>query len=243
MNPWDPEQLKFDRGAFSGVARLFPLPGLVAFPHTVQQLHIFEPRYRAMTEDALDSDGLIALALLKPGWESDVAGRPPLLPHACLGKIIAHHRLDDGRFNLLLLGVSRVRLVEEVEPPIAFRRARVELLEETLGELSEDDEARLCRRLGSAMRARIADGPAAEQIAELLDRDPPLAVLTDLAGYTLGVPEPVKQQLLAEPCAAARATRLLEVVGGDQATDSPSAGEPGEQRPAKRGFPPPFSVN
>ena len=238
MAPWDPVHLKFDPQEFSGVARLFPLPGLVAFPHTVQQLHIFESRYRAMTADALAGDGLIALALLEPGWEADVAGRPPLLPVACLGKIIAHHQLSDGRYNLLLLGVRRVRLLEEVEPPTTFRRARVELLDEMPGDLSESEDADFRRRLSAAMKARLSEGPAAEQIGELLDRDPPLSVLTDLASYTLGVSEPVKRKLLADPCAATRASHLLDVV---EAEDFDPQGDTLPTPPT--GFPPPFSLN
>ena len=64
--------------AFGGVARLFPLPNLVLFPHVVQGLHIFEPRYRQLMADALAADRLIALVLLKPGWEKDYDGRPAI---------------------------------------------------------------------------------------------------------------------------------------------------------------------
>jgi hypothetical protein len=87
---------------FSGTARLFPLPNLVLFPQVIQPLHIFEPRYRQMTVDALDEDRLIALALLQPGWEPDYGGAPPIFSTACLGKIVADQCLTDGRFNLLL---------------------------------------------------------------------------------------------------------------------------------------------
>src|SRR5947209_17017865 len=89
---------------FDGTARLFPLPNLVLFPQVIQPLHIFEPRYRQMTADALDDDRLIALALLQPGWEPDYGGTPPLFASACLGKIVADQCLPDGRFNLLLRG-------------------------------------------------------------------------------------------------------------------------------------------
>src|SRR2546423_14471186 len=96
---------------FAGVARLFPLPNLVLFPHVIQPLHIFEPRYRQMTADALDGDGLIALAMLQPNWEKDYEGKPALYPVACLGKIIADQRLEDGRYNLLLRGLRRGRVL------------------------------------------------------------------------------------------------------------------------------------
>src|SRR5947208_17093988 len=93
---------------FSGTARLFPLPNLVLFPQVVQPLHVFEQRYRQMTADALAGDRLIAMALLRPGWEADYDGRPAIHPVACLGRVVADQRLDDGRYNLLLRGLARV---------------------------------------------------------------------------------------------------------------------------------------
>src|SRR3954469_23524918 len=97
---------------FGGYARLFPLPNNVFFPHVMQPLHIFEPRYRQMTADALEDDKLIALVLPRPGWEESYSGKPAIHAVACLGKIIAEQKLDDGRFNLLLRGVRRVRIME-----------------------------------------------------------------------------------------------------------------------------------
>ncbi|MCA9240826.1 MAG: LON peptidase substrate-binding domain-containing protein, partial [Planctomycetales bacterium] len=125
-----PAEPPFDPDAFSGVVRLFPLPQVVSFPHVVTPLHVFEERYRSLTADALDSDGLITMAILKPGWESEYAGRPPLWPIGCLGKIVSHHTDQQGRHNLLLLGLRRVRLLEELDPVVEFRRSRVELIEE-----------------------------------------------------------------------------------------------------------------
>src|SRR5437660_754635 len=100
---------------FSGTARLFPLPNLVLFPALVQGLHIFEPRYRQMTADALAGDRLIALALLRPGWEAHYAGKPDLYTVACLGKIVGDEQLADGRYNLQVRGLRRVRIVREID--------------------------------------------------------------------------------------------------------------------------------
>src|SRR5271165_6962741 len=113
---------------FDGTVRLFPLPNVVLFPHVVQPLHIFEPRYRQMTEDALAGDRLIGQALLQPGWEGAYEARPPIFPVVCIGKIVSEQRLADGRFNLLLRGVSRARVVEEMALDKLYRVARVELL-------------------------------------------------------------------------------------------------------------------
>src|SRR5438128_9189192 len=95
-----PEELFLHPESFSGTARLFPLPNLVLFPHVLQPLHIFEPRYRQMTAEALAGDRLIAMMLLQPDWEKDYQGAPAVHPVGCLGKIIADQQLDDGRFNI-----------------------------------------------------------------------------------------------------------------------------------------------
>jgi Lon protease-like protein len=131
MKPWDATELDFDAATFSGVVRLFPLPNLVLYPHVMQPLHIFEERYREMLEDALAGDQLIAMAVLEPGWEADYDSRPPVEQYACLGKVVAHHKLPDGRYNVLLLGVQRVRIVKELQPLRSFRQASVELIEDS----------------------------------------------------------------------------------------------------------------
>ena len=82
---------------FSGTARLFPLPNLVLFPHAVQPLHVFEPRYRDLTTDALSDDSLIAMALLQPDWESEPGDRRPIHPVVCLGRVVANQRLKTTR--------------------------------------------------------------------------------------------------------------------------------------------------
>src|SRR5436190_10254621 len=99
---------------FNGVARLFPLPNLVLFPQVVQPLHIFEPRYRQLTAHALASDRYLALALLKPGWETAYEGNPAIHAIVCLGRFVAAQLLEDGRYYLPLRGVSRARIVTEL---------------------------------------------------------------------------------------------------------------------------------
>src|SRR5689334_12879799 len=134
---------------FQSRARLFPLPNLVLFPHVVQPLHIFEPRYRQMTADALTGDRLIALVLLKPGWEEDYDGRPPVHPVACLGRVVADQLLPDGRYNLLVRGLSRVRLLGEASDDKPYRIARAELInDEPPAELTE------AKRLRQALAER-----------------------------------------------------------------------------------------
>ena len=92
---------------------IFPLPGAILFPGLQLPLHIFEPRYRDMVKDALASDSVIALGDLEPGWETGYAGRPPLAPLLCAGLVAWHEELEDGKFNLLLHGVTRARVLTD----------------------------------------------------------------------------------------------------------------------------------
>jgi Lon protease-like protein len=103
---------------------LFPLPNLVFFPRTRLPLHIFEPRYRRMISDAVAADQRFGIVLLRPGWESDYFGAPPIHTCGTVGQIEQAVPLDDGRYNILVRGEVRFRVVGEVsrEP---YRTARV----------------------------------------------------------------------------------------------------------------------
>src|SRR3954465_12071673 len=105
----------YDLRDFANVCRLFPLPKVVLFPHAVLPLHIFEPRYRQMTEDALAGDRLITMIQIRPRSEGETWREPVEIEEVgCLGRIIQHERLADGRFNMLLLGRKRVRILREL---------------------------------------------------------------------------------------------------------------------------------
>ena len=108
---------------------LFPLPNVVLFPGVFLPLHIFEERYRALTRDALAGDRIIGMTLLRPGFEGDYNGRPPIYPVGCAGVISHSDRLPDGRYNIVLHGLSKFRIVEEMTDG-EYRRARVDALTE-----------------------------------------------------------------------------------------------------------------
>jgi Lon protease-like protein len=109
--------------------KVFPLPGVVVLPGTPTLLHVFEPRYRAMTADALATDRVMAVATLRSG-ESAAQARAAVHPVAGAGFIEADERLPEGRFNIVLRGVSRVRLVEELDRGKPYREFQVEVLED-----------------------------------------------------------------------------------------------------------------
>jgi Lon protease-like protein len=193
---------------FVGVARLFPLPNLVLFPSVVQGLHIFEPRYRAMTADALAGDRLMALVLLRPGWENDYAGRPPVYPVACLGRVMDEEQLEDGRYNLHLRGLARVRIVEEIPSPKLYRSARVEVLADVGPDLAS--EAALRRELSRVVPAWCpTQEPAATGFRKLLQSDVATGTISDVFSYALPLPQELKQELLEIVEVKARIGKLV----------------------------------
>jgi Lon protease-like protein len=219
--------------SFSGTARLFPLPNLVLFPHAVVPLHIFEPRYRQLMEDALGDDRLMAMALLRPGWETDYYKTPPIYPVVCLGAIAAEQRLADGRFNLLLHGLRRARVVQEPPTDRLYRTASVELLQDLPPE-GPHAEGPLRDQLAERLRVWYAGrADVLAQLGQLLEKGLSLGVLCDLFSFALPLQPTLKQELLEEVRVEARVRRLLAVLEG--AAPGPGA--------AGRAFPPDFSPN
>ena len=209
MSPF--ENLSFSADDFSGRVRLFPLPNLVVFPHVMQPLHIFEPRYRAMLEEAIADDGLIGMVLLAPGWERDYDGRPPLRAVGCLCRVATYHKTDEGSYNVLVLGVRRIVIEQELPPDKTFRVAEVRLCEDDYPDATADERPELQRRLLEAFKRVLPQIPeAAEQLDELLGNQVPLGMLTDIVAYTLDIDLEFKERLLAETSVDRRAELLLE---------------------------------
>jgi Lon protease-like protein len=151
--------------ALPAIIPLFPLPNVVLFPHMSMPLHVFEPRYRKMVLDALASHRTIGMVLLRPGWEGDYEGRPPLFERGCAGRIVGSELLADGRSNIVLKGMTRFRIVEEHagEP---YRLASVAALPEAIGEASILKDVR--RKVLAAI-GRAADGPTTLVVSDLPD--------------------------------------------------------------------------
>ena len=214
---------------FSGTARLFPLPNLVLFPHVAQPLHVFEARYRQLMADALEDDRLITMALLRPGWEEQYHLNPPIHPIVCVGQVEQEQRLSDGRYNLVLQGLSRARIVEEFQTDRLYRMANVVLLEDEPADAA--DEPRLRRQLSERVLPFFGAHPAAlEQLTQLVDSPIPLGGLCDVFSFALPLDVEQKQELLDEMRVAERVRLLLRRLEGR----SPTPG---------RSFPPTFSQN
>ncbi len=197
----------------SDLLPIFPLPNVVLFPNVFLPLHIFEPRYRDMTADALATDRLIGMVLLRPGWEADYEGRPSVYPVGCSGLITHADRLPDGRYNIVLRGVERFRILDE-DDGRTYRRAIVEPLAENSPSPADRDVVRTCRsklesilspaveraggpdiRLDVRMPAAMADEDLVNALSQYLDFDPL-----------------EKQALLERPCLRTRATSLVELL-------------------------------
>ncbi len=110
---------------------IFPLQDVVLFPNSARPLHIFEPRYRAMVADALEGDSIIGMVLLQPGHEAEYEGRPPVYAVGCAGVIIAAEELPDGRYNIVLSGLAKFRVLSE-DASRPYRLAEVEALPEVV---------------------------------------------------------------------------------------------------------------
>lgn len=185
---------------FCGRVRLFPLPNLVLFPHVVQPLHIFEPRYCEMLTDSMANDRLIAMALLEPGWEAQYHKKPPIASVVCIGKVITHTPTADHRHNILLAGLRRARIVRELEcGERTYRQADVELLVDAYPGESQEARTEAQDLLLDMFSQLVPDGLGVqESFQQLIGSQLPLGILTDVITFTLSLPLPIKQHLLAE---------------------------------------------
>ena len=174
---------------------IFPLPGVQLFPHALLPLHVFEPRYRELVRDAAIGDKLIAPATLIPGYEPEYHGRPRVRPIVGVGRMIAHDPLPDGRSNVLLRGVGRARIVEELPPERSYRLVRVELLEDEPGNAAvlSTGQATLTMLVDRLARMLPSGG---DTLRELLHEPRDAGALTDVIAAALLTDAGLRQELL-----------------------------------------------
>jgi Lon protease-like protein len=180
---------------------LFPLPNVVLFPAMLLTLHVFEPRYRRLVADAIENDLMLAVPRLRPGHDAEYYGAPPVFETCGVGRIAEHTRLPDGRYNIVVRGLSRVRLVEELRSQ-PYRMARAEPV------LDREPETAL---MADAMRSELSklvrrllphlSGPAKNLEARLRGAETPGAAADIVAGTLVEDPD-ARQTLLEEldPC-------------------------------------------
>jgi uncharacterized protein len=198
---------------------LFPLPNVVLFPGVFLPLHIFEPRYREMTDEALAGDRLIGMVLLKPGFEAEYQGRPAIYHVGCTGLITHAERLGDGRFNIVLQGLERFRVLEEDDS----KPYRIGVIEQLTADTVSGDAAVTLRDLRHRIEHLLT--PLAERMgtelnvpASMTDLD----VVHALAQY-LDLAPIEKQALLECETVLTRAAALADLLE----MKAMSAGMPG----------------
>ena len=198
-----------DPSALPDLVRIFPLPNVVLFPHVELPLHIFEPRYREMVDDAMAGDRRIGMVLLRGDWKRDYHGAPDVFTLGCVGRIETFTPLPDGRSNLLLRGERRFIIQEEVAGR-AYRQARVEWLADDDAAARElgDANARLKTSVSRLLSRRERELPP--DVWERLPRDTGLLVNTLASVLDLAAIE--KLALLECGEVALRAERLLEIL-------------------------------
>ena len=183
---------------------IFPLPETSLFPGVSRPFLIYEPRYREMIADALKGDKIIGMVRLRPGFEKDYEGHPPIYDIGCVGRIEKYEQLPDGRYVVLLHGLTTFRVVSEDQRK-PYRLARIEAIPELL-----KDEERVTL---SVLRNRI------EKLLYTVlpfDVEPPDATDDDefvnIVAQTLNMTETLRQGLLERNSVVARARALSELL-------------------------------
>ncbi|TWU16019.1 Lon protease [Allorhodopirellula heiligendammensis] len=250
VNPFsDATELPDD---FDGDVRLFPLPGLVMFPHAMQPLHVFEPRYVEMLRESLATDQLITMATLIDQHTTPAESPPRVSPIVCVGKIVSHAELDDDRHNVLLVGVRRARIRREMETTQSFRTAQVDLIDDFYMPAATSKRSELKRRLLTAFGKIIPPKVGSHQMLhDLMAGQMGVGPITDIIAYMMPFPLADKLQLLEMSDVDGRAEYLIELLNhSDIDLQSVSVSEQkidlqeeSSHRPDRNSFPPPFSAN
>ena len=195
------------------VIPLFPLPTTVFYPNTSLPLHIFEPRYRSMVADALNGKGEIGMILLKPGWKSDYQGTPEIMTIGCLGKIKQYSELPEGKYNILLSGLYRFRILNEIKGKI-YRQAQVEFLKEINDKDLTSEPSPIKEQLIKIMRLYLKNLPEGKKIEHTLDMKncQNLAEFVDKLTHHFDLPVNKMQEFLEQQDVQKRANALYSLI-------------------------------
>lgn len=183
---------------------IFPLAGALLFPRAQLPLHIFEERYREMVRDALAGPGRIAM--IQPSADGD---HPPLFRAGCLGEIVGVEEMDDGRFNIVLQGSHRFRLIAEADIGTPYRQADIDLAAfddsepDPLPLILRSSVEREARKFGDALGLAV-DWDAVGR----LDDEMLVNAIAQVAPFDPGA----KQALLEEPHLLGRAELVVQLM-------------------------------
>jgi len=204
-----------------GALPLFPLPQTVLFPGALLPLHVFEPRYRQMVRDVLETHRSMAVVMITDPTPVDAHGHPTIASVAGAGTILDHVELPGGRYNILLRGRARVHLRELAFVP-PYRRAAAEVLVPSSEEISQVDVSALvssAAAFASFVRER-------ERTFEFrLPRDAPAALIADLCAHHLVLDPRQRQAILETLDPRARVQRVAEVLAMQRLELAPTGRE------------------
>ncbi len=232
MTPADSDDATAD---FSGRAAIFPLPNVTLFPNVMLPLHIFEPRYRCMAEDVLNGDRYLALGLLKDGWEDQYETKNcEIHDTVCLGKVIANEQLEDGRHYLMLQGLRRAKLVEELKTDLPYRLGMLEVIEDVYPKTPIIDRERRQEELVNWFRKAYPKLGLEADMIHALGSGIQLGELCDVIAHSLKLPPENAQRLLDQVDVDQRSDLVLELL---------KLQFRGTFEPTGREFPPGFSLN
>lgn len=206
--------MKIDTGAlrseFPCSVPVFPLPGSVLFPGALLPLHVFEPRYRTMVNDAVAQSGLIAIGVLAQCTQAEYRDHPPFHDTVCVGHVLRHEPLSGGRSNIVLLGVS-VGTATARADEAPYRTADVVLTAD------RDDLAD--KHADWIARAFSGSSPGTETVEELREYLSGLIPESEVNAGVVGacaisakIPAPHKLELLREPTLSRRLEMLVEFI-------------------------------
>jgi len=241
-----PFDVREQLATFTGTAPLFPLPDVVHFPHLLLPLHIFEPRYREMVADVLAGERLIAMALLKPGFTT-TAGSPRIHEMVCLGRITAHQQTDDGRYYLVLQGLTRARIVQEEADEQAYRTAQLELHPDPENSFTPTAADAQRRRLLLAFRGLFPKHNLDRVLRRALKEAVPLGILCDVLADAMSLESQIAYRVLAETDVNERCRLVLRLIQDRLGDHSLAANAvlkcPASEWADKATWPPQFSLN
>lgn len=181
---------------------IFPLEEALLFPGVSRPLYIFEPRYRAMVADALKGDRIIGMTTLKPGYEADYRGRPPIHAIGCAGVMTEVQELADGRFTIVLRGLVKFRVTGEDESR-PYRLARVD----AIPEVADDAEQAALRKQRPRLEALVTKGSHSKVSPEISDEE----LVNTLAQY-MPLDGVERQTLLELKSVLLRAQALIDLI-------------------------------
>jgi len=191
---------------------VFPLNHVTLLPQQVIPLHIFEPRYRQMVDQALDASGQLAMAIFDgDSWKEEYHATPPLRPAVCLGHIVQHEKLPDGRYNILVQGICRARITHEIPADESFLYRRAVLEPVGLEHLSDEELSSFRTRLEYLFNeGPLTEMAAAQPLLQYVRNEAiPTQALLELVSFAVVTDDELKYKLLSHADERDRAALIL----------------------------------